>query len=83
MANWEAVFSDYKNATFENITEYVENVKPEYGDTLEAQINDGKPFLFIKKEFYKKYFKKFIPVAKPKKPSMKDWVAKRHAEEKK
>lgn len=83
MANWEMVFSDYKKVEFPQISEYVDTEKPEYGDTLQKQIEEGKSFLYIKKEFYKKYFKKYIPVAKPKKPTMKDWVKARNAGEKK
>lgn len=81
--NWETEFSNFKECSFESITQYVDKVKPEYGDILEKQIEEGKPFLYIKKAFYEKYFKDYIPVAKPKKPTMKDWVAKRKAEQKK
>jgi len=82
MANWEAIFSDYKKCSFDSISQYVDEVKTEYDPTLRQQIEEGKTFLYIKKKFYEKYFKKYIPVAQPKKPTMKDWLeAKKKAQE--
>ncbi len=75
--DWNEVFKDYRHVSFEQISEYVDTVKPEYTDTLVKRINDGDTFLAIKKAFYKKYFKEYIPVAKPKKPTMKDWASKK------
>ncbi len=81
--NWEALFSDYKGCNFDTISQYVYGVKTEYIEYLENQVEKNIPFLRIKKEFYKKYFPKLIPVAKPKNPSMKELIAQRKAEQKK
>ena len=81
--NWEALFSDYKGCDFETISQYVYETKTEYIEYLEEQVNKGIPYLTIKKEFYKKYFPKLIPVGKPKKPTMKELIAKRQEERKK
>lgn len=75
--DWNEVFKDYKHVSFEQISEYVDTVKPEYSDILRKNINDGLSFLAIKKAFYQMYFKEYIPVAKPKKPTMKDWATKK------
>lgn len=76
MANkWNEVFKEYKKVTFAQIRDYVVSEKPEYEETLRGNVNADMSFLTIKKAFYQKYFKQYIPVAKPKKPSMKDWAA--------
>ena len=67
-----ADFSNYKKTTFQDIYDYVKAEKPEYLDTLTEAVEGGDSYLTIKKAFYKAYFPEFIPVAKPKKPTMKD-----------
>ena len=77
--NWEEAFKDYKKSTFTDISSYVDEVKPEYQETLVKQIEDGISFLSIKRDFYKAYFKKYLPVAKPKN-AMKEWANKQKKE---
>lgn len=74
MSKWDETFKNYKTTTFEQIKEYVLTEKPEYEEVLRSNIMNGMSYLSVKRSFYQKYFKKYIPVAKPKKPSMKDWA---------
>ena len=71
---WEDYFYDYKKCDFDHIKDYVLEVKPEYEKTLRANVMSGMSYLEIKKAFYAKYFKEYIPVGKPKKPTMMDWA---------
>ena len=73
--NWNEVFENYKTVKFESISQYVDEEKPEYRETLEASIEEGKSYPNIKKEFYEKYFKQYIPIPKPK-SIMREWVKK-------
>lgn len=72
--DWKERFKDYKKCKFDDIAEYVAQEKPEYKATLAKQIKQGKDFLTIKKAFYEKYFKSFIPVAAEKPNKMAKWL---------
>ena len=80
--DWNEIFKDYKKCKFDDIANYVEQEKPEYLPTLEKQVSKGTDFLTIKKSFYEKYFKKYIPVGKEKVNVMADWLEKRKKAEK-
>ena len=71
---WDEYFFQYKKCDFEHLRDYVLEVKPEYEKTLRANIMAGMSYLEIKKAFDEKYYPDFIPVGKPKKPSMMDWA---------
>lgn len=75
-ANWNEVFKNYKKTTFEEITNYISEENPEYEKQIKESIDAGKSFLVIKRDFYQKYFKQYLPIAKPKKATMKDWANK-------
>ena len=72
--DWEEYFSNYKKCDFDHIRDYVLQVKPDYEKTLKANIVSGMSYLEIKRAFYQKFFKEFIPVGKPPKPTMMDWA---------
>lgn len=80
---WDEVFEDYAGCEWDDIRDYVETVKPEYADTLRANIIADMSFPNIKREFYKKYYPQYIPVAKEKKPTMLEWADAAKAAEKK
>jgi len=77
--DWDATFKDYMTPDFEDIRDYVLEEKPEYEETLWKMIEDGKYFPEIKRAFYEEFFPKYIPEAKPKKQTMKQWVEERKA----
>lgn len=66
-------FKDYKRTTFEDITTYCEEEHPDYLDTIEKSIDEGKSFLAIKRAFYEEYFEEYIP-ARKKSKTMKEWA---------
>ncbi len=78
--DWNATFENYMTPDFDTIKDYVLEVHPEYEETLWGMIEDGMYFPEIKRAFYSEFFPQYIPEAKPKKPTMKEWVAARKAE---
>lgn len=74
--DWNETFANYKKCKFEDIAAYVEQEKPEYMKTLTKQVEAATSYLVIKKAFYEKYFKQYIPVAKnQKKNVMANWLS--------
>ena len=69
MANFQ---NDYKKVVFADILDYVRNKEPDYEKVLQQSVKEGKGFLTIKNEFYDKFFPEYRPVAKPKKPTMRE-----------
>lgn len=59
--DWDKVFEDYKGCKFATIKEYIDAEAPEYKDYVKEQINGKVSYLRIKKEFYEKYFPKYVP----------------------
>lgn len=69
MANFQ---TDYKKVIFTDILDYVRQNEPDYEKVLQQYVEEGKGFLTIKNKFYDKFFPEYRPVAKPKKPTMRE-----------
>lgn len=73
--NWDATFQDFKKAKFDDILAYCEEKGGELYDSIEEIVKEGKPFLAIKKAFYKSEYPQYIPQPKPAELTMKEKMA--------